>query len=78
MYSLRTEPFRIATFDRVCTTFVKGMFSYASNASYTTIRPLDVNLTTLLIDYLDFAIETQNDNTALQDKALDTTIISVK
>jgi|SanBayMetagenome_1026888.scaffolds.fasta_scaffold04982_2 hypothetical protein len=78
MYSLRTEPFRRATFDRVCTTFVKGMFSYASNASYTTIRPLDVNLTTLLIDYLDFAIETQNDNTALQDKALDTTIISVK
>jgi hypothetical protein len=54
------------------------MFSYASNASYTTIRPLDVNLTTLMIDYLDFAIETQNDNTALQDKALDTTIISVK
>jgi len=78
MYSLRTEPFRRATFDRVCTTYVKGMFSYASNASYTTIRPLDVNLTTLLIDYLDFAIETQNDNTALQDKALDTTIISVK
>lgn len=78
MYSLRTEPFRRATFDRVCTTFVKGMFSYASNASYTTIRPLDVNLTTLLIDYLDFAIETQNENTALQDKALDTTIISVK
>lgn len=78
MYSLRTEPFRRATFDKVCTTFVKGMFSYASNASYTTIRPLDVNLTTLLIDYLDFAIETQNDNTALQDKALDTTIISVK
>jgi hypothetical protein len=78
MYSLRTETFRRATFDRVCTTFVKGMFSYASNASYTTIRPLDVNLTTLLIDYLDFAIETQNDNTALQDKALDTTIISVK
>jgi hypothetical protein len=78
MYSLRTETYRRATFDRVCTTFVKGMFSYASNASYTTIRPLDVNLTTLLIDYLDFAIETQNDNTALQDKALDTTIISVK
>lgn len=78
MYSLRTESYRRATFDKVCTTFVKGMFSYASNASYTTIRPLDVNLTTLLIDYLDFAIETQNDNTALQDKALDTTIISVK
>lgn len=78
MYSLRTEPFRRATFDRVCTTFVKGMFSYASNASYTIIRPLDVNLTTLMIDYLDFAIETQNENTALQDKALDTTIISVK
>lgn len=78
MYSLRTESYRRATFDKVCTTFVKGMFSYASNASYTTIRPLDVNLTTLLIDYLDFAIQTQNDNTALQDKALDTTIISVK
>ena len=78
MYSLRTETFRRATFDKVCTTFVKGMFNYASNASYTTIKPLDVNLTTLLIDYLDFAIQAEDGNTALQDKVLDTTIISVK
>ena len=78
MYSLRTEPFRRATFDRVCTTFVKGMFSYASNASYTTIKPLDVNLTTLMIDYLDFAIQAEDGNTALQDEVLDTIIISVK
>lgn len=78
MYSLRTEPYRRATFDKVCTTFVKGLFNYASNASYTTIKPLDVNLTTLLIDYLDFAIQTQDSNTALQDQVLDTTIISVK
>lgn len=78
MYTLRTETYRRATFDKVCTTFVKNMFNYTSNASYTTIKPLDVNLTTLLIDYLDFAIQTQDDNTALQDKVLDTTIISVK
>ena len=78
MYSLRTETFRRATFDKVCTTFVKGMFNYASNASYTTIRPLDVNLTTLLIDYLDSAIQAEDGNTALQDRVLDTLIISVK
>jgi len=78
MYSLRTETFRRATFDKVCTTFVKGMFNYASDASYTTIRPLDVNLTTLMIDYLDFAIQAEDDNTPLQDKVLDTIIISVK
>lgn len=78
MYSLRTETFRRATFNKVCTTFVKGMFNYASNASYTTIRPLDVNLTTLLIDYLDFAIQAEDGNTALQDEVLDTIIISVK
>ena len=78
MYSLRTETYRRATFDKVCTTFVKNMFNYASNASYTTIRPLDVNLTTLLIDYLDFAIQAEDGNTALQDEVLDTIIISVK
>jgi hypothetical protein len=54
------------------------MFNYVSDASYTTIKPLDVNLTTLMIDYLDFAIQAEDGNTALQDKALDTIIISVK
>jgi hypothetical protein len=54
------------------------MFNYASDASYTTIKPLDVNLTTLMIDYLDFAIQAEDGNTPLQDKVLDTTIISVK
>ncbi len=78
MYSLRTEIYRRSLFDKVCTTFVKGMFNYASDASYTTIKPLDVNLTTLLIDYLDFAIQAEDGNTPLQDKVLDTTIISVK
>jgi hypothetical protein len=78
MYSLRTETYRRSLFDKVCTTFVKGMFNYASNASYTTIKPLDVNLTTLMIDYLDFAIQAEDGNTPLQDKVLDTTIISVK
>jgi hypothetical protein len=78
MYSLRTETYRRATFDKVCTTFVKNMFNYVSDASYTTIKPLDVNLTTLMIDYLDFAIQAEDGNTALQDKALDTIIISVK
>jgi hypothetical protein len=42
------------------------------------IKPLDVNLTTLMIDYLDFAIQAEDGNTPLQDKVLDTIIISVK
>jgi hypothetical protein len=54
------------------------MFKFASNTSYTTIKPLDVNLTTLMIDYLDFAIQAEDGNTALQDEVLDTIIISVK
>jgi hypothetical protein len=54
------------------------MFKYATDASYKTIKPLDVNYTTLMIDYLDFAIQTQDDNTELQDKALDSIIITVK
>jgi hypothetical protein len=78
MYSLRSETYRTATFDKVCTTFVKNMFKYATDASYKTIKPLDVNYTTLMIDYLDFAIQTQDDNTELQDKALDSIIITVK
>lgn len=78
MYSLRTPTYRAVLFDKVCTTFVKNNYNYVQNATLTTIDPIAVNLSTILIDYLDYAIQTSDDNTALQDKALDKLIISIK
>jgi hypothetical protein len=78
MYSLRTPPYRAILFDKVCTTFVKNNYKYVENATLSPIEPMAVNLSTILIDYLDYAIETSDDNTALQDKVLDKLIISIK
>lgn len=78
MYSLRTPTYRAALFDKVCTTFVKNNYNYVQNATSTTIEPININLSTILIDYLDYAIQTSDDNTALQDEVLDKLIISTK
>ena len=78
MYSYRSSTYRKSNFDKVCSTFVKNTFTYTRKATYNTILPNEVNLSTLLLDYLDYAIDADNNNKELQDLVLDTLIITTK
>lgn len=78
MYSVRTESQRIAQFDKTCTNYTLQGIKYITSASEGKFIPQESGFTSILIDYLDTAIDSKDSNTALQDLVLDNLILSTR
>ena len=78
MYSVRTESQRIAQFDKTCTSYTLQGIKYITSASEGKFISQESGFTSILIDYLDTAIDSKDSNTALQDLVLDNLILSTR
>lgn len=76
MYSARSSTYRTCIFNRVCKSFVNDGIAYGNALSRFLPDNREINTTkSILVDWEDVAIQTNNPNTALMDLVLDDLLI---